>query len=122
MKRLEAIDTEQTSEQTTTLASGLVVEDLPDYSKRITVPERLHRGGLVVCFRDPSHADLEFLEAEISKGRQLDAMKRFACRLCTQWGDQSAISPSQWDKQRGVLSTALMEALNSYFPERAADG
>jgi len=95
---------------------------LPDYSKRVTIPDSLLRGGLVAVFRDPSHADLEMMEAELKKGSNLEAMKRFACRLCTQWGDSSGISPSQWDKLRGVTSAALMEALNGYFPGQTSDG
>jgi hypothetical protein len=122
-RRLQPIETTETeATDVTTLASGLIVEDLPDYSKSITIPDSLLRGGLVVVFRDPSHADLEFMEAELKKGNNLEAMKRFACRICTQWGEASGISPSQWDKLRGVASAALMEALDGYFPARTANG
>ena len=121
--RLQAVEpeTEATVEGVETLKSGLKVEDLHDYSKRVTVPEKLMRGGLVVVFSDPSHADMEFLEQELSKGKKLEAMKRFACRICTQFGDKNAVSPSQWDKLRGVVSTALMEAINGYFPDGEDD-
>jgi hypothetical protein len=121
-RRLQPIETTETeSSDITTLPSGLIVEDRPDYSKVVTIPDSLLRGGLVAVFRDPSHADLEFMEAELKKGSSLEGMKRFACRICTQWGEASGISPSQWDKLRGVTSTALMEALNGYFPDRTAN-
>lgn len=121
-KRLEPIEDQPIESTTKTLENGLIVEDLPDYSKKVTVPDSLHRGGLVVVFRDPSHADLEYMEAELKKGDTLAASKRFACKICTQWGEASGISPSQWDKLRGVLSMAVMEAINDYFPGRTANG
>ena len=121
-RRLQPVENvEPESADITTLPSGLVVEDRPDYSKVVTIPDSLIRGGLVATFRDPSHADLEFMEAELKKGNSLEGMKKFACRLCIGWGDASGISPSQWDKLRGITSTALMEALNSYFPDRTTD-
>ena len=119
-RRLQPIETTETeSSDITILASGLIVEDRPDYSKVVTIPDSLLRGGLVAVFRDPSHDDLEFLAAEMKSGGELAAMKKFACRICTQWGEASGISPSQWGKLRAMASTALMEALNEYF--RAGD-
>ena len=121
-RRLQAVEPQEpVSSESTTLKSGLTVEDLPDYSKQITIPDSLYRGGLVVCFRDPSHADLEFMEAQIKKGSNLEAMKRLAVRLCTQWGDRDGVTIPEWDKLRGVTSTALMEALSAYFPDREDD-
>jgi hypothetical protein len=123
MTKLQRIDAEdlqavepQKDSSTETLSNGAIVETLPDFSKRITFPATLQPGGLIVVFRDPSHEDLEFFEAQMKTSKtRLDAVKRFGVRLCTQWGDKPGVAVPQWDKLRGVVSVTLAQVLDDFF-------
>ncbi len=102
----------------TTFSNGTTVEELPDFSKKVVVPEKLLPGGLVVVFRDPSQEDLEFFESQMSQcSTRLEAMKRLACRLCIKWGELNGVTPPQWNKLRGVVSATLFKVLNDFFPD-----
>lgn len=122
--KLERIDPQtQTATELTeaveTLSNGVTIEELADFSRRVAIPEKMLPGGLVVVFKDPSQEDLEFLETQMkSCATQLEAMKRFGCRLCTQWGDKPGVSPVQWNKLRGAVSTVLIKVLNNFFQDQ----
>lgn len=107
------------------LLYGATVEELSDYSQRVTLPDSLIKGGLTIVFRDPSQADLEFFEVEMQKAikageSQQKAMRRFGCRLCTQWGDRPGITLPEWDKLRGKASLAIVRFLSEFFPDPTA--
>jgi len=99
-----------------TLPSGVTMEELPDYSKKVTLPEKMLRGGLTVIFRDPTQEDSEFLETQLAKSTtKQEAMRRFGCRLCTQWGDRSGVAMPEWAQLRAKASLALIQVLDAFF-------
>jgi hypothetical protein len=101
----------------TTLKNGATIEELDDFSKRIVIPEKLIKGGLVVTFRDPSHEDFEQFEKWLKDcSTKTEAMRRLGCRLCTQWNDRDGVTPEQWNKIRTTASAILLYVLNAFFP------
>lgn len=119
MAKLELV--QQQPSPSTALVSGIIVTELEDYSKKIEIPDSLIRGGLVAIFRDPTHRDLEALNAERAKSNEISALKKFGCSLCVQWGEKPGITPPQWDGLRMALSLALIEVLNTFFPGVSAE-
>jgi hypothetical protein len=99
-----------------TLPNGVIVEEMPDYSRKVTLPEKMLRGGLTVVFRDPTQEDSEFLESQLAKdATKQEAMRRFGCRLCTQWGDKPGVTMPEWAKLRAKASLALIQLLDTFF-------
>jgi len=103
------------------LPTQVEVKELEDYTLRVTLPDSIIRGGLTVEFRDPSHEDLEFLEAQMASCKtKQEAMRRFGVRLCTKWGARPGATMDDWGKLRAKASLELMGALNKFFPEPEA--
>jgi hypothetical protein len=99
-----------------TLPNGVMVEEMPDYSKKVTLPEKMLRGGLTVVFRDPTQEDSEFLETQLVKdATKQEAMRRFGCRLCTQWNDKPGVAMPEWAQLRAKASLALIQVLDAFF-------
>jgi hypothetical protein len=99
-----------------TLTNGVIVEELPDYSSRVILPEKMLKGGLTVVFRDPTQEDSEFLESQLAKdATKQEAMRRFGCRLCTQWGDKPGVTMPEWAQLRAKASLALIQVLDTFF-------
>ena len=104
------------------LPTEVTVEELEDFSVRVTFPDSIIRGGLIVQFRDPSHEDLEFLEAQMAKcPTKQEAMRRFGVRLCIKWGGRPGATMDDWGKLRAKASLELMAALNKFFPVPEAE-
>lgn len=106
------------------MIAGLEVQDLEDFSKQVTVPVKMlpredrekYPNGFVVVFRDPSHKDIEqFTKFQKQYGNEVEAIKRFAILLCTQWGEHNGVSPVQWDQMRAVITMSLAQIVGTFF-------
>jgi hypothetical protein len=103
------------------LPTEVTVEELQDYSLRVTLPDSIIRGGFVAVFRDPTHEDLEFLEAQMASCKtKQEAMRRFGVRCCIEWQGKPGATMQDWGGLRAKASLELMAALNKFFPEPEA--
>jgi hypothetical protein len=99
-----------------TLPNGVTIEEMPDYSQKVTLPEKIFPGGLTVVFRDPTQADSEFLEKQLAQdATKQEAMRRFGCRLCSKWGDKPGVTMPEWAQMRAKASLALIQVLDAFF-------
>jgi hypothetical protein len=118
MAKLERIDgTTESTTEIKTLKDGTTIEELPDYSIKVTTAR-----GLIAKFQEPSHKDFEQFEVWVKEcPTQTEAMRRLGSRLCIQWGDREGVTPEIWASESLANSAALMGALNTFFPDATLD-